>query len=214
MSQISNRIYQAIQASNLSYGELARLTGIPKSALHRYATGETEKCPLPRLEAIANATGVSPAYLMGWEESSEDNISLFSLPGIEHIQWQRVPLVGSIACGEPVLAQENIEDYVQIAANIPCDFVLRCNGSSMEPRLYDGDIVMIRKQPDVLDGQIAAVLIDDEATLKHVYHLPNRTGVQLVADNPSVFPSRFYMGQEAAGIVILGLAVAYQRAIK
>lgn len=67
MSSISKRIYDAVQSSGLSYGELSQLTTIPKSALQRYATGETEKVPLPRIEAIAKATGVSAAYLMGWE---------------------------------------------------------------------------------------------------------------------------------------------------
>lgn len=134
-------------------------------------------------------------------------------PCVNHPQWQRVPLVSSIAHDESTLAKQNIEDSIQVAANVPFDFVLRCNDSSMEPSLYNGDIVMIRKQSDVLDGQIAAVLIDNEATLKHVYHLPNHGGVQLVADNPSVFPTRFYMGPDAANITILGLAVAYQRTI-
>ena len=84
---------------------------------------------------------------------------MFSVPGVERPRWQRVPLLGDIACGEPILAEENLEGYVEVDASVRCDFTLRCRGDSMEPRLHDGDIVMIRIQPDVLDGQIAAVLI-------------------------------------------------------
>ncbi|MBQ4544087.1 MAG: helix-turn-helix domain-containing protein [Oscillospiraceae bacterium] len=78
MDKISERIYNVIKNANLSYGEVSQLTGIPKSALHRYATGETEKCPLSRLVAIAQVTGVSPAYLMGWEKVDQKSETLIS----------------------------------------------------------------------------------------------------------------------------------------
>ena len=137
---------------------------------------------------------------------------VFSVPGVERPRWQRVPLLGDIACGEPILAEENLEGYVEVDASVRCDFTLRCRGDSMEPRLHDGDIVMIRIQPDVLDGQIAAVLIGGEATLKHVYHLPGRAGLRLMPENPAHAPI-FVTPDNADDARILGRAVAYQRMI-
>lgn len=72
MSDLSNRILALLEEKGLSYGELAEMTKIPKSALQRYATGETEKIPLPRIEAIAKALGVSSAYLIGWGSAVDD----------------------------------------------------------------------------------------------------------------------------------------------
>ena len=87
---------------------------------------------------------------------------------------------------------------------------LRCRGDSMQPRLLDGDIVMIRQQPDVLDGQIAAVLIGSEATLKHVYHLPQNAGLRLMPENPAYDPI-FVTPENADTVRVLGRAVGYQR---
>ena len=80
MSDISERLYATINEKEYSYGELSKLTGIPKSAIQRYATGETEKIPIDRLESLASALNVSTAYLMGWEEPAPipgDFIQLF-----------------------------------------------------------------------------------------------------------------------------------------
>lgn len=118
-----------------------------------------------------------------------------------------IPLVGSIACGTPILAVENIEDYVKVDEKIPADFALRCKGDSMiNSRIYDGDIVYIRQQPDVDDGEIAAVLIGEEATLKKVYKYPNK--VVLRASNP-IYDDMVYTDEELEDIVILGKAVAF-----
>ena len=161
------RIYSSIQNSGLSYGELSQLTGIAKSALHRYATGQTQKIPLTAVEKIANATGVSTSWLMGLSENEPaDNMeNIIPMPKLN-----KIPLLGTIACGEPILAAENIEDEVDIPENIVADFALRCKGDSMiDARINDGDIVYIKQQPTVENGTIAAVLIGDEATLKRVY---------------------------------------------
>lgn len=122
-------------------------------------------------------------------------------------ETKTVPLVGTIACGTPILAEENIEDYIKIDATVPADFALRCKGDSMiNSRIYDGDIVYIRKQSDVDDGEIAAVLIDNEATLKKVYKYPNK--IVLRASNP-VYDDMIYTNEELENISILGKAVAF-----
>lgn len=212
MSDISERIMSTIKRKNISYGELSNMTGIAKSALQRYATGETEKIPLPRLEKIADALCVSAAYLMGWEDSPTDTI-----PTAENIipmpKMRKIPLVGTIACGTPILAVENIEDEVDIPEHIHADFALRCKGDSMiDADIQDGDIVYIRQQDEVNPGQIAAVLVEDEATLKRFYYDKAAGVVTLVPAN-SAMPPQVYHGETLDHIKILGLAVGLTRSI-
>ncbi|MBR3974372.1 MAG: repressor LexA [Clostridia bacterium] len=127
-------------------------------------------------------------------------------------QTKKIPLLGSIACGEPILAEENIEDFVKLDKDIPADFALRCKGDSMiTARIFDGDIVYIRQQPDVENGEIAAVLIDNEATLKKVYKFPNK--IVLSPCNP-VYDDLIYMEEQCNNIRILGKAVAFTSIIK
>jgi len=117
-----------------------------------------------------------------------------------------VPLVGTIACGEPILAIENIEEMIPVPPKVRADFALRCKGDSMiGARIFDGDIVYIRSQPIVDNGQIAAVMIDDEATLKRVYRYEDYLVLQ--PENPIMESRRFY-GENMNRVVILGRAVA------
>lgn len=119
----------------------------------------------------------------------------------------KIPLLGTIACGEPILAAENIEDEVEIPEHIHADFALRCKGDSMiNARIHDGDIVYIRQQPSVNNGEIAAVLIGDEATLKRVY--VHSDHVVLQPENPS-FDPLVYFGEAMDQIRILGKAVGF-----
>ena len=122
-----------------------------------------------------------------------------------------VPLIGSIACGTPILAEENIKQYIGIPAAWRADFALECHGDSMAPKICDGDIVCIRKQSEVETGQIAAVRIGEEATLKHFY----RQGdvVQLIAENSAVCPPMVYSGRQLEEIQIEGLAVGFCRGL-
>lgn len=144
------------------------------------------------------------------EQAAKDNSlqGILAIPNIEPMpQLREIPLLGSIACGEPILAQENIEEQLVIPAHIHADFALRCKGDSMvNARIYDGDIVYIRQQPDVEDGEIAAVLIDDEATLKRVYKFAGR--VQLRAENPRYRPME-YSAEDYKTVRVLGKAVAF-----
>lgn len=213
MSDISERIMRTIKRKNISYGELSNMTGIAKSALQRYATGETEKIPLPRLEKIADALCVSAAYLMGWEDSPAD-----SIPTAENIipmpKMRKIPLIGTIACGTPILAVENIKDQVDVPEHIHADFALRCKGDSMiDADIQDGDIVYIRQQDEVDPGQIAAVLVEDEATLKRFYYDASAGVVTLVPAN-SAMPPQIYQGETLNHIKILGLAVGLTRGFK
>lgn len=124
----------------------------------------------------------------------------------------RVPLIGTIACGSPTLAVENIEGYVGVPEFIHADFALRCKGDSMiNARILDGDIVYICSQPDCENGEIAAVLIDGEATLKRVYKSKNK--LTLMPENPA-FEPLVYVNEELNEIKILGKAVYFTSAVK
>lgn len=206
MDDIAKRLLETIQKRQMTYGDLAAKTGIAKSAIQRYATGETKKIPLPRLEALADALGVSAAYLMGWDEPSPASRPLPA--GLLPVVKRRIPIIGHVAAGVPIMAEREYEEYEDDTYGISCDYVLRVEGDSMEPRVLDGDVVYVRQQPDVDDGQIAVVGVDDSVTLKVVYHLPN--GLQLVSLNPKYKPM-IYTQANTDYLAIIGLAVAYKR---
>lgn len=167
------------------------------------------------LDRIAEYLGVSVDYLLGKSNTPEPGtfINIFDIPGIEPMpQTKKIPLLGDIACGDPILAEENLEGYIKLDEGIKADFALRCRGDSMiNARILDGDIVYIRQQPTVENGQIAAVLIDNEATLKRVY----RDGDTLILqpENPAYAPFVF-TPTTGADVRILGLAVAFTSVIK
>jgi len=208
MSEISKRLLQLIEDNDISYGELSKKTNIPKSALQRYATGETEKIPITRIEVIAKALNTTAQFIMGWDENESYNNDIFSINGINPIpKTYKRPRLGTIACGEPILAEENIEAYDDIPDNIKCDFTLICKGDSMiNARINDGDIVYIKQQSQVDNGEIAAVLIDNEATLKRVYIYEDK--VVLQPENTK-YPPFVYTKEDMNNIRILGKAVGF-----
>ena len=208
MSKISKRLLQLIEDNDISYGELSKKTNIPKSALQRYATGETEKIPITRIEVIAKALNTTAQFIMGWDENESYNNDIFSIPGINPIpKTYKRPRLGTIACGEPILAEENIEAYDDIPDSIKCDFTLICKGDSMvNARINDGDIVYIKQQSQVDNGEIAAVLIDNEATLKRVYIYEDK--VVLQPENTK-YPPFVYTKEDMNNIRILGKAVGF-----
>lgn len=202
MSDISERILSLIEEKDISYGELSKITKIPKSALQRYATGETEKIPIPRVEAIAKALSVSAAYIMGWQDTLIPD-------GFEPLPLMiKRPRLGVISCGDPIMTEENFEGYDDVPEHIVCDFTLKCEGDSMTgARINDGDIVYIKQQPTIENGQIAAVLIDGcERLLKRVYI----TGESIVlqAENPAYVPLVFNK-EEMNRVSIIGRAVGF-----
>ncbi len=202
MSIISERIKKAISHAGLSYGELSEKTGIAKSVLQRYATGETAKIPANYIELIAQATHVSPSYLMGWDNPTA--------PKRKNLMYKKIPLLGEIACGEPIFADEQHTEYVIADEDLDADFCLRCDGDSMiNARIQDGDIVFIRSQEMVNNGEIAAVVVGDSATLKRVYYYPQDNKLILSPENPRYAPF-VYVGDELEQIHILGKAIAFR----
>lgn len=151
------------------------------------------------------------------EVSLSDKPESFSSVGVpDNIipmpEMKQIPLIGTIACGTPITAEQNVEDLVDIPKHIHADFALRCKGDSMiNARIFDGDLVYIRQQPTVENGEIAAVLIDNEATLKKVRRFPER--LILEPANPT-FEPLVYIGEEMNHVHILGKAVAFTSMIK
>lgn len=213
MSSIAERLSQAIMESGVSYRKISELSGVPKSAVQRYAKMETEKIPVERMKAIANAIGANSAYIMGWIGADEAEGGRRALPAnvqrISGLHMHSIPMIGEIAAGEPIYADQDYETFVP--GPMGADFALTVRGDSMEPTYITGDIVYLRQQDDVYDGQVAAVIIDEEATLKHVYHIPN--GLTLVSDN-TAYPPRVVTLPDHDSIRILGLVIGYTRMYK
>lgn len=195
----------------LTQQELAKIVGVTDKAVSTWENG-TKTPRMGVIEKLADYFGVSKAYLV------DDNITFSSflpediqkIDGIVPVpHGKAVPIIGSIACGTPVLAVENIDGYIEVNPQDPADFALICKGSSMRPRLIDGDVVLIHQQPTVDNGQTAAVLIGEEATLKRVY-FPDREHIILSPENPDFSPMSFAK-EELNNIKILGKVVGFVR---
>ena len=181
-----------------------------KSDLSQYVSGKVEPGQ-DKLTVLGLALNVSEAWLMGFDVPMERNSANDTVPpGFEPLpKMVKRPLVGSIACGEPITAEENIEDYVDVPENAQCDFCLRCKGDSMiDAGIHDGDVVYIHIQPQVENGQIAAVRIDGEATLKRVFWDEQLQILQLNPCNTAMSPMVF-TGPILETVHIEGKAVGF-----
>ena len=216
MSTIGSRIRNRREELGLSQDELGKRLGYKSRSSINKIELDQRNLTQSKIKAIAEALETTPAYIMGWDEPDQklDKENLKFFDNLFPIETKTFPLIGNIACGKPILADEQFEAYIEAGANIKADFCLRAKGDSMiGARIYDGDIVFIRKQEMVDDGEIAAVLIDDEATLKRVYYDQESNVIQLFAENPQYKTMRF-AGEELDHIRILGKAVALQTDIK
>ena len=228
MPKFNERLKLLRQETGLSQQDFAKQVGLSKSSVNMYERGEREP-GLETLEAIADYFNVDMDYLLGksehrsktaWLEGLDKSIDLEILrsqvkfENLFPIEKKRFPLLGQIACGKPIAANEEKELYVEAGANIDADFCLRAKGDSMiGARIYDGDIVFIMKQEMVDNGEIAAVIIEDEATLKRVNYYPEKDLLILKAEN-SQYEDLVYTGEQLNHIIILGKAVAFQRDIR
>lgn len=197
------RIKNRRLALDMTVEQLADNLGKNKATVYRYESGEVENISRNTLIKIAKVLNCSPAYLMGWE-----NVPAEAIP----IAVKEIPVLGEISCGAPIVANEENAKMKVYDTGISADFALRCKGDSMTgARIYDGDIVFIKSMPAVDNGTIAAVLIDDEVTLKRVYQTSSDE-IRLVAENPA-YPTLTYFGEQLDHVKILGKAVAFQAKI-
>lgn len=197
-------------SKELSQEQLAAMTGYKdRTSIAKIEAGKVDLSQSKIIE-FAKALDVSPSYLMGW--NSSDDVDLTKIKGIMPLKkLRRIPILGQIACGNPILAEENYIGYFTADDKyLDSDFCLYARGDSMTgAEIDDGDLVFIKRQSDVDDGEIAAVLIDDEATLKRVYKISDK--VQLRADNPH-YPPIDLDGTQS--VIILGRATHVLRPVK
>lgn len=207
-----NRMRELREEIGISMKEAARQLKMPYTTYVNYEKGFREPNSETLID-IADFFDTSIDYLLfksNERRSSRDDTmpnNIIPMPGM-----RKIPLIGSIACGAPILADEHIEDYIDIPKHIHADFALTCKGDSMiNARIFDGDIVYIRKQDTVENGEIAAVLIDDEATLKRVRLFDDH--IVLEPENPHIRPFT-YWGEEMNSVHIIGKAVAFTSCVK
>lgn len=215
LSTFKDRLQKAMSLRGMRAADLARDTGLSKARISQYTNGIYE----PKQKAlcqIAKALHVNELWLMGNDVPMEQNpmFATPDVPGIFPLESRRFPMLGEIACGKPMMAYEDLASYVISGTDLHADFCLRARGDSMiGARIMDGDIVFIRSADMVSNGEIAAVVIDNEATLKRVYYYPEEQKLILTPENPK-YPPLVYIGNQLAEIRILGQAIAFQSDIR
>ena len=200
---IGQRLRQLREAKGLTQEAVAKHLGVATQTVFKYEKEIVTNIPSASIEKLAQLFGVSPSSLLGW-----DNIS-----NIIPVRMESYPLLGDIACGKPIEATQKYDAFAAAGCDLHVSFALRCKGDSMiNARIYDGDIVFIRSQNSVDNGEVAAVIINDEATLKRVYYYPEEEKLILSPENPRYAPL-VYIKEELDTIKILGKAVAFQSTV-
>lgn len=217
--ELRDILIQLKTENGLTTDLLSKLSGVPKGTLNKLFNGETRnptgatlkkladalRCPVETLYPREREEGArlrEPVESARYEEGAIRNYA-----DLMPVKRRAVPLLGEIAAGKPIYAEEQT-DVLYCDEAVRCDFALRVRGDSMTgARINDGDVVFIRSQEDVEDGEIAVVILDDAATLKRVYHIPN--GLQLLSENPK-YPPMVYTAQDCDSIRILGKAIGFQ----
>lgn len=190
--KIRKALYKARISKGLSAEKLAKLVGVSKTTIYRYEKGQIEKMPMQILTKLAKVLNISPAFIAGIDSEPSlsktiSNNKINILPS----KIKMVPILGEIACGEPITTTENVEGYLEEPEDaLPRGsvFYLKAKGRSMEPTIPNGANVLIRQQPNVEENEIAAVLVnsDTEATLKRVKY--QKDIIILVPDNSNYDP--------------------------
>ena len=215
VSTFAARLKEGLSLRGMTQAELSRRANLDKSSISRYLKNEY-KGNQDAVYKISQALNVSEAWLMGYDVPMEPQGQ--SAPAKPTIppgflpmpEMAQVPLVGRIACGTPITAEQNVEQIVSIPAAWRATFTLMCKGDSMAPRIQDGDLVAVRSQPEVENGEIAAVRIGEEATLKHVYVYSNY--IELRPENPE-YNSIIKIGPEMEDVHIEGRVVGLCRGV-
>ena len=192
---------------SMTMKEVAERVGVSEATVSRWESGDIENMRRDKIAALAKALQMPPAVIMGW-----DDASIPSYPNIRPIAKKRFPVLGSVACGKPIYMAEEKEVYVDTTTDVKADFILIAKGDSMTgARINDGDLVFVRQQPEVENGDIAVVAIDDEATLKRFYKYNDM--ILLKAENPD-YKDMVFTPEDHKEVRVLGKAVAFQSDLK
>lgn len=188
----------------MSYSDLSQKTGFSTSVLYRYENGDTKKIPIDRIKIIAKALNLDPYSLYDFDQATDE------LGKSVNSKIMKIPVLGTVRAGIPIEAVENIIDYEEISEDMARQgefFALQIKGDSMEPKISEGDVVIVRKQSDVDSGNIAIVLVNgEEATIKKIQKFDG--GINLIPSNPS-YDVRTYTNDqiESLPVQILGKVV-------
>ena len=207
---LKEKLLKLLFERNMSKADLLRLSNLKKSTFYNIFDEKTDdnNLNLDTVKQLAKALNISIDYLIDEEDTS------YLPKNIIPVKKIKVPVLGSIACGKPIFADEHLECYVDSINDTHSDFALWAKGDSMiNARINDGDLVFVRQQEQVENGEIAVVLINDEATLKRVFYDEKKATLTLVAENPK-YPPFIYQGEELENIRIIGKAVAFQSYIR
>lgn len=202
MASFGEALKEYRQRHGMSQSQLAKYMGCSKQAVSYY---ENEQ----RDPKISQAFEWAKKLGITFEPLTSKKILPGEIVAAEDLTMHTIPLIGSVAAGEPILANET--HGVAVSGPLKADFALIVQGDSMTPQFIEGDTIYIRAQPDVEDGQIAVVLIDDSATLKHVYHTPE--GLSLISNNPKYAPINVNC-KEHEYVRILGIVVGFTRILQ
>lgn len=213
---MAKRIKDLRTSQGMTLEQVAEKVGVGKSTVRKWETGLIANMRRDKIAALADALNTSPMYLMGWSDEINPlpKLDISKLENIYPVNLKKIPLLGEIACGNPIFANEDRESYVLAGSDIHADFCLRAKGDSMvNARILDGDIVFIRKQDMVDNGEIAAVAIGDDVTLKRVVYYPEQNLLILKAEN-SKYQDMIYAQDQLDQVYILGKAIAFQSDVK
>lgn len=206
------KLRTARKKKKLTQKELASKIGAAHNSISNWENDQNKPDP-DTIQELCWVLDVTPNYFFSNEKTNWET-GLAHFPNIRPIETKKIPLLGKIACGKPTFAEEQFETFIDASADLQADFCLQAKGDSMiNARIHDGDIVFVRQQPEVENGQIAAVIINDEATLKRVSYFPEKSMLILKPENPA-YEDLVYIGSELEDVHILGKAVAFQSIVK
>lgn len=211
---IVDRLAEAILISGVSISEISRKANLSRNAIYKILNKSVNSIGANTVTSICKAINVDTNDIINEIKEQKIQPSIFNFSNISKICTKKIPLLGEIACGEPIYANDDRESYVECGTDIKADFCLTAKGDSMiNARIHNGDIVFCKSCEIVNNGEIAAVIIENEATLKRVYYYPEQGKLVLQAENPT-FPPYLFAGEELNQIRIIGRAIAFQSDIR
>lgn len=207
MLELYKNIKRRRQQLKMTQTDLAlKMRYADKSMIAKIEKGNVD-LPQSKILAFANALETTPGELMGWDYETEATETVDNIYKLDKI---KLPFLGKVACGEPIFADEDRESYIMVGTDIGADFCLQCQGDSMiNARIHDGDIVFVKKTDIVENGEIAVVIIDDEATLKRFFYYREQNLVILKPENPK-YQDIILTGEQLNQVRVIGRAVAFQ----